>query len=81
MFLPVLQTRLCFEAATATAATIVIIKSFIDSLYCYSLLARFAMNCQVYIIKKPVILVIDTCFICQVHIESCTRVQSLVKYC
>ena len=32
MFLRVLQTRLCFEAATATAATIVIIKAFIDSL-------------------------------------------------
>ena len=68
-------------AVMATAATIVIITSFIDSLYCYLLLALFAMNCQVYIIKKPVILVIDTCFICQIHIKSCTRVQCLVKYC
>ena len=80
MFLRVLQTRLCFVAATASAATytIIIIKS---SLYCHSLLAPFAMNCQVHIIKKPVILFIDTRFICQVHIKSCTRVQCLVKYC
>ena len=81
MLLRVLQTRLCFVAATASAATMMIIKSVIDSLYCHSLLALFAKNYQVYIINKPVTLVIDTRFICQVHLKSYTRVQCLVKYC
>lgn len=66
MFLRVLQTRLCFVAATESVATIITIKFFIDTLYCHSLLALFAVNCEVYIIKKPVILV-DTRFVCQVQ--------------
>ena len=39
--------------------TIITIKSFIDILYCHSLLAHdLAMNCEVFSIRKPVILLL-----------------------